>query len=85
MSEHKPNLVVILMSVIFLALTLFGCSTVIGKRGAEQKIAFLHIGPIGDYGWTYEGHSGAQEMAQDRKKSGVKSALDSCMIKCYGL
>jgi len=64
MSEHKPNLVVILMSLIFLVLTLLGCSTVIGKRGTEQKVALLHIGPIGDYGWTHKAHLGAQAMAE---------------------
>ena len=78
MSEHKPNLVVILMSVIFLVLTLFGCSTVIGKRGTEQKMALLHIGSIGDYGWTYEGHSGAQEMAQELPYVEISEREEAC-------
>ena len=78
MSEHKPNLVVILMSVIFLVLTLLGCSTVIGKRGTEQKVALLHIGPIGDYGWTYEGHSGAQEMAQELPYVEISEREEAC-------
>ena len=34
------------------------------EREPELKVAVLHIGPIGDYGWTYEGHSGAQKIAE---------------------
>ncbi len=33
------------------------------EREPVLKIAVLHIGPIGDYGWTYEAHLGAQRMA----------------------
>ncbi len=29
-----------------------------------KKVAVLYFGPIGDYGWTYEGHLGAQAMAE---------------------
>jgi basic membrane protein A len=34
------------------------------EREPELKVAVLHIGPIGDYGWTYEAHLGAQQMAE---------------------
>jgi len=29
------------------------------------KVAVLHLGPIDDYGWTYQAHLGAQEMAEE--------------------
>ncbi len=28
------------------------------------KVAVVHIGSIGDYGWTYEAHMGAQRMTK---------------------
>ena len=28
------------------------------EREPMLKVAVLHFGPIGDYGWTYEGHLG---------------------------
>jgi len=28
------------------------------------KVVVLHIGARGDYGWTYEGHLGAEKMAE---------------------
>jgi basic membrane lipoprotein Med (substrate-binding protein (PBP1-ABC) superfamily) len=31
----------------------------------KLKVAVLHFGPIGDYGWTYEAHLGAQKMAEE--------------------
>ena len=31
----------------------------------KLKVAVLHIGPIGDLGWTYEGHLGAEKMADE--------------------
>ncbi|RZB28969.1 MAG: hypothetical protein AEth_01573 [Candidatus Argoarchaeum ethanivorans] len=33
------------------------------EREPKLEVAVLHIGPIGDYGWTYEAHLGAQGMA----------------------
>jgi len=33
-------------------------------REPVLKVAVLHFGPIGDYGWTYEAHLGAQAMAE---------------------
>ena len=35
------------------------------EREDELKVAVLLSGPIGDYGWTYEGHLGAQAMAEE--------------------
>jgi basic membrane lipoprotein Med (substrate-binding protein (PBP1-ABC) superfamily) len=35
------------------------------EREPMLKVTALHIGPIGDYGWTYEGHLGAQAMAEE--------------------
>ena len=34
------------------------------EREPGLKVAVLHYGPIGDYGWTYEAHLGAQKMAE---------------------
>jgi basic membrane protein A len=34
------------------------------EREPGLKVAVLHFGPIGDYGWTYEAHLGAQAMAE---------------------
>ena len=34
------------------------------EREPGLKVAVLHIGPIDDYGWTYEAHLGAQAMAE---------------------
>jgi len=31
----------------------------------KLRIAILHIGPIEDLGWTYEGHLGAEKMVQE--------------------
>jgi len=31
----------------------------------KLRIAILHIGPIEDLGWTYEGHFGAEKMVQE--------------------
>ncbi len=31
---------------------------------SELKVALLDYGPIGDHGWTFEGHAGAAKMAQ---------------------
>ena len=33
--------------------------------GTKLRVAVLHIGPIEDLGWTYEGHLGAEKMAQE--------------------
>jgi basic membrane protein A len=35
------------------------------EREPVLKVAVLHFGPIGDYGWTYEAHLGAQQMAEE--------------------
>jgi len=33
-------------------------------KEVQLKVAILHFGPIGDYGWTYEAHLGAEKMAE---------------------
>lgn len=33
------------------------------ERPGALKVAVLHVGPISDHGWTYEGHQGAVAMA----------------------
>ncbi len=58
-SGHKIRVISLLMTVIFLLATIPGCI----EEEERLKVAVLYIGPIGDYGWTYEGHLGAQRMA----------------------
>ena len=31
---------------------------------SELNVALINIGPVGGYGWAYEGHVGASKMAQ---------------------
>jgi basic membrane lipoprotein Med (substrate-binding protein (PBP1-ABC) superfamily) len=38
-------------------------SEMTGKAGA-LKVAILHLGPISDHGWTFEGHQGATRMVE---------------------
>jgi len=59
-SGHKIRVISILMTVILLLATLPGCI----EEEERLKVAVLHFGPIGDYGWTYEAHLGAQKMAE---------------------
>jgi len=56
----KSKVAVILMALILLLPAFIGCA----KEEPRFKVAMLHIGPIEDYGWTYEGHLGAQAMAE---------------------
>ncbi len=64
MSGYQSRVVAILMAVILLLSVLCGCIRQEVTREPRLKVAILHIGPIGDYGWTYEGHLGAQGMAK---------------------
>lgn len=47
---------------IILSMSVGGCLD--DNDSNEFKVLVLHYGPVGDYGWTYEAHKGAQEMAQ---------------------
>jgi basic membrane protein A len=58
-SGHRIRVISILMTVILLLATLPGCI----EEEERLNVAVLYIGPIGDYGWTYEGHLGAQREA----------------------
>ena len=64
MAVHKSKFVTVFIAIILLLSGLLGCAKVEETGGTEQKVAVLHFGPIGDYGWTYEAHSGAQAMAE---------------------
>jgi basic membrane protein A len=58
-------------TLILFALILFGIA---GAGGASElnkspttsvlKVALLDFGPVGDHGWTFEGHAGAAKMAK---------------------
>lgn len=45
-------------------LLLSGLSASARESGSKLKVAVLHFGPVGDFGWTYEGHLGAEAMAK---------------------
>ncbi|RJS72675.1 BMP family ABC transporter substrate-binding protein [Methanophagales archaeon] len=56
----------IVVTLILVAVLLAVVSSFLWEeREHELKVAVLHIGPIGDSGWTYEGHLGAQAMAEE--------------------
>ena len=62
---------VITWTLILFALHLFstagvGSANELNKSAttSELKVALLDYGPIGDHGWTFEGHAGAAKMAQ---------------------
>ena len=62
---------VITGTLILFALLLFGfagvgCANELNKSAttSEFKVALLDYGPIGDHGWTFEGHASAAKMAQ---------------------
>ena len=48
------------------------------EREPELKVAVLHFGPIGDHGWTYEGHSGAQKMAKELPYVELSEKEEAC-------
>jgi len=41
-------------------------------------VAILHIGLIGDYGWTYEGHLGAEKMAEELPYVKLSEREEAC-------
>jgi len=58
-------------TLILFALLLFGLAGVGGANElnkssttSELKVALLDFGPVGDHGWTFEGHAGATKMAK---------------------
>jgi basic membrane protein A len=78
MTVHKSRLASILITVIVLLSALPGCAEVRETKELEQKVAVLHIGPIEDYGWTYEGHLGAQQMAEDLPYVELSEKEEAC-------
>ncbi len=60
MLNRKPMGLIIFCILITTAI----CGCLDDDGNDEFEVAVLHYGPIGDYGWTYEAHKGAQEMAQ---------------------
>jgi basic membrane lipoprotein Med (substrate-binding protein (PBP1-ABC) superfamily) len=64
--RYMATVFVVLAVLALLLLPLNGCAE--EKQGeaceSQLKVAVLHIGPVGDYGWTYEGYLGAQKMAE---------------------
>lgn len=63
MLERRFYILVISAAILLLVFA----SGFLGNEYAKPKlrVAVLHIGPIEDLGWTYEGHLGAEEMANE--------------------
>jgi basic membrane protein A len=76
--RHKARVLLVLVLLIFLVCILMGCFLINKERRAILKVATLHIGPIGDYGWTYEGHLGAQRMAEELSYIEISEREESC-------
>ncbi len=71
-------------SVLILAgLALLSLASPVSARGegsSAPKVAFLYVGPIGDFGWTYEGHLGAETMAKELPFVQVSERENACGI-----
>jgi len=63
MLNCRSKVVAILMAMALLLPVLAGYAKE-ESREIRLKVAVLHLGLIGDYGWTYEGHLGAQGIAK---------------------
>ena len=69
--------VAVLMAVVLLlpALAVYAKEE---PKEVQLKVAILHFGPIGDYGWTYEGHLGAEKMAEELPYVKLSEREDAC-------
>ncbi len=74
MLGYKVRIVAILVVLALLLPSLAGCSC----TREEMKVAVLHIGSIEDYGWTYEGHLGAQAMAEELSYVELSEKENAC-------
>lgn len=54
------------MKTRFLTLTAAAAALAFGTMAAEAKVkaCFIYVGPIGDFGWSYQHHQGALEAQQ---------------------
>jgi basic membrane protein A len=48
------------------------------EREPVLKVAVLHFGSIGDYGWTYEAHLGAEKMAEELPYVELSEREEAC-------
>jgi basic membrane protein A and related proteins len=57
---------VILFALLLVCLTGAGseANSIDNSNQSELKVALLDFGPVGDHGWTFEGHAGAAKMAK---------------------
>jgi basic membrane protein A len=78
MLSRKTEALAILVATVLFALAFLNCSLVRQKKPAVQKVAILHIGLIEDYGWTYEGHLGAQGMVKRLHNTEVSEREEAC-------
>jgi basic membrane protein A len=57
---------IILLALFLVSLTGASSATerVDNSNQSQLKVALLDFGPVGDHGWTFEGHAGAAKMAK---------------------
>ena len=76
--KHRIKSLTILLVLFSLVFILFACVPVIQQGVKKQPIAILHIGPIGDFGWTYEAHLGARRMAKELPYIEILERVEAC-------
>ncbi len=78
MSHKKIRLYGVLILAALAVFALGGPVWAGGSGGSALKAAFLYFGPIGDFGWTYEAHLGAQELAREFPSVEVSERENAC-------
>jgi basic membrane protein A len=79
MLVHRVRFISLLITVTILVTLLLGCT--VEKQESKLKVALLHFGDIGDYGWTYEAHLGAQQAAESLPYVELSEREDACSSK----
>jgi simple sugar transport system substrate-binding protein len=52
------------MTIALLAALAFGASTLAAPAQEKLKVGFIYLGPIGDFGWTYQHEVGRQAVVE---------------------
>ena len=78
MNKMKKATKIVVTLVLVAAVLLAVVSFLWEEREPELKVAVLHFGPIGDYGWTYEAHLGAQAMAEALPYVELSERAEAC-------
>lgn len=78
MFKHKIKSLTSLLVLFSLVFTLFACLPVFQQGVKKHPAAILHIGPIGDFGWTYEAHLGVRRMAKELPYIEILEREEAC-------